>query len=532
MSVENPPQDSSVTSGSPEPPTPLPSRPPTPDRAACKERSSRTPNGRIWAHQKADLGQYRGEYWSASMVKAADEQYGVYRRTWHDQVFHREADCIEEPKPEKLRIWPVLTVSDGVRCNEELLDLKDVQPADEKENGSVNSKPTAPEAEKVASVQEASCEADRDSSDAVGPAEIPIPKLEQRIARDLLPEILMVENLRYRSHSRRAKGEAANALVVKYRRVYPVPSESPPDATRTTAHLTLPASVPRIGSGSHANVYVAHLTLDERFRLVSGAPKSQPTVRVAAKISTEVHGDCAMLENEARMYNAFPDHLSEDWSGFNVIREAATHHIGGEVRVPATALVPKFYGYFVPFDASAGKPILLMEECGVPIEPKRLTTDQRAILFAFPHSLFREGFMQNSFYVRNILVQPGPLTDPPHQRSIRTPSFRLVDFGRGERLEDLLSDAVGAIAGDETSSTAEASRKAAKKRVRTEWLESLRQEREIAKTTVFGRLCEFRHGHDKYYRGQLDVRQGKARAREWVASELLGSWWSKEYYIR
>lgn len=40
------------------------------------------------------------------------------------------------------------------------------------------------------------------------------------------------------------------------------------------------------------------------------------------------------------------------------------------------------------------------------------------------------GFVQNSFFVRNILVQPGPLTAPPEKRSKKTPSFRLIDFGR------------------------------------------------------------------------------------------------------
>jgi hypothetical protein len=41
-------------------------------------------------------------------------------------------------------------------------------------------------------------------------------------------------------------------------------------------------------------------------------------------------------------------------------------------------------------------------------------------------------FIQNSFYVRNILVQPGPLTHPPALRSSKTPSFRIIDFGRSE----------------------------------------------------------------------------------------------------
>ncbi len=41
-------------------------------------------------------------------------------------------------------------------------------------------------------------------------------------------------------------------------------------------------------------------------------------------------------------------------------------------------------------------------------------------------------FVQNSVYPRNILVQPGPLTHPRAERSLENPSFRLIDFGRGE----------------------------------------------------------------------------------------------------
>lgn len=40
--------------------------------------------------------------------------------------------------------------------------------------------------------------------------------------------------------------------------------------------------------------------------------------------------------------------------------------------------------------------------------------------------------MQNSLYTRNILMQPGPLTAHPSCRSHKTPSFRIIDFGRGE----------------------------------------------------------------------------------------------------
>ncbi len=38
--------------------------------------------------------------------------------------------------------------------------------------------------------------------------------------------------------------------------------------------------------------------------------------------------------------------------------------------------------------------------------------------------------MQGSIYARNIVVQPGPLSAPPDERSDDTPSFRIIDFGR------------------------------------------------------------------------------------------------------
>ena len=44
--------------------------------------------------------------------------------------------------------------------------------------------------------------------------------------------------------------------------------------------------------------------------------------------------------------------------------------------------------------------------------------------------------MQGSPYARNVLVQPGPLTHPPERRSLDTPSFRVIDFGRGEAYKE------------------------------------------------------------------------------------------------
>ena len=49
--------------------------------------------------------------------------------------------------------------------------------------------------------------------------------------------------------------------------------------------------------------------------------------------------------------------------------------------------------------------------------------------------LHAAGFAQNSMFVRNVLVQPGPLSAPRTVRSYKTPSFRLIDFGCGDGKE-------------------------------------------------------------------------------------------------
>lgn len=59
-------------------------------------------------------------------------------------------------------------------------------------------------------------------------------------------------------------------------------------------------------------------------------------------------------------------------------------------------------------------------------------------------NLHNAGFLQGSIYPRNILVQPGPLTLPPSKRSLASPSFRIIDFGRAEYKLDFIRDAVGA----------------------------------------------------------------------------------------
>ncbi|TFY73015.1 hypothetical protein EWM64_g10997, partial [Hericium alpestre] len=168
-----------------------------------------------------------------------------------------------------------------------------------------------------------------------------------------------------------------------------------------------------------------------------------------------------LLENEAETYNAFPRHLMEDWCGYNLVTPA--HGFP----VPATAVVPKFYGYYVPdfevpepekkensktngrYDYEGSRhdradnrpsPILLMEECGTPIQPKNFSLDQKTEIFSLLIRLHLDGVVQNSFFTRNILMQPGPLTRPPAERTLKRPSFRVIDFGRAQRWKDMAKE--------------------------------------------------------------------------------------------
>jgi hypothetical protein len=45
-------------------------------------------------------------------------------------------------------------------------------------------------------------------------------------------------------------------------------------------------------------------------------------------------------------------------------------------------------------------------------------------------------FVQGSMHRHNVLIQPGPLSVPRANRSLDTPSFRIIDFGRGWNFND------------------------------------------------------------------------------------------------
>ena len=72
-----------------------------------------------------------------------------------------------------------------------------------------------------------------------------------------------------------------------------------------------------------------------------------------------------------------------------------------------------------------------------------LLRSQLHAMFTVFHTI---GFLHGSVYPRNILIQPGPLTIPPSKRSLASPSFRIIDFGRSESKDEFMRNAIGVAA--------------------------------------------------------------------------------------
>lgn len=181
--------------------------------------------------------------------------------------------------------------------------------------------------------------------------------------------------------------------------------------------------------------------------------------RVMAKLSLE--GDYH-LWSEARNYQTFDQHMFEHWSGLNKLPEENLCSVG--------ALVPQFYGYYVPQlkdDEKEGhvtrncsiqgdnqteggeempkvirgylSPILLIEDCGESVSFRQLSVHEQNEVVALILRFNLAGWAHQSVAERNIVVQPGPFnvlskerknTEGPGERS-----FRLIDFGRSSSQE-------------------------------------------------------------------------------------------------
>jgi hypothetical protein len=222
-----------------------------------------------------------------------------------------------------------------------------------------------------------------------------IPKLEEFVPKKFLPEVLLVNDPKNLTFCTEGSDTTMASLPIDaskiYKRVFPKSDVSTeidtlcvtdptsshvsiaPDSDICTARLDFTSATP-IGLGSHSRVYRCSFRLPEA--LVS------TEVTVAAKLAFQDGESCQMLNNEATIYDGFPRHLMEDWSGFNFLPSYLNHHLNKLV-VPCKAVVPKFYGYYVPVGPNEDGPkpsaILLVEECGTPIELSKLNKAMKSV---------------------------------------------------------------------------------------------------------------------------------------------------------
>ncbi|KAG2367557.1 hypothetical protein BDR07DRAFT_1457812 [Suillus spraguei] len=174
---------------------------------------------------------------------------------------------------------------------------------------------------------------------------------------------------------------------------------------------------------------------DHERNLGSGPVPRTTIVSVAAKLSIahDPH-----LAQEAENYQSFPDHFFQYWTGYNIVPPMHDP-------VPVGALCPQFYGYYTPDELTDDKhsrlprylsPILLLEHCGREIDPDELCLDDKqecaSLVLRFHHA----GWLHGSFAARNILWQQGKPTEWPLERMGSGKSFRLIDFGRSEKLSE------------------------------------------------------------------------------------------------
>lgn len=301
-----------------------------------------------------------------------------------------------------------------------------------------------------------------------------LPKLEEFLPDGFLPDILLVHDPDRATRHRQAASEP-----VKYKRVtYQLPNAANIDVTEAkteahVAHLHL-RETNRLGTGHHSKVYSAPFTLPPPL----SAHSRTGQVTVAAKLAFPHCTAHTLLHNEARTYAQFPKHLQEEYCGFNVVPPC-------RFPVPVGPVVPKCFGFYLPVGEDGNviwreeegakhsecsesrpckvkwlSPILLMEQCGEPVLPEMFTVDQRYVhaparrvsrsvlltvhltrteVFSLVLRLHDLHITQGSFYVRNIMIQPGPLSFPRAHRSFKRPSFRIIDFGRARCLDLLLA---------------------------------------------------------------------------------------------
>jgi hypothetical protein len=230
-----------------------------------------------------------------------------------------------------------------------------------------------------------------------------VPVLQEHIPYEHLPDILLVYDadgittmIQQPSVSRNASSSGAESSAdndhtedqqadgipvpkappVRYRRVLPDLKEYD-QALRDRQRVPVVASLVLrsehlLGVGHHSMVHDGILQLPSPLTTQDGSG----CVRVAAKTAFQDprRPDAReMFMHEAKVHAKMPRNLQDDYTGF-----VKTYPI--REQVPVQAVTPKFYGYYVPVEddalkESAQSGLILLEHCGVPIDPNKLNGD-------------------------------------------------------------------------------------------------------------------------------------------------------------
>ena len=341
----------------------------------------RTPNGAVWGHSTNDLFMIQRipdvnvvTCWSRSMIK----EYG-----------ERPIDDGDEPHAPRIRRpYPLLKIDKDVNCPESWMydhfdegsEHGDPIPVEDPEDTNPKEEATVEDAKVGAEESEAKMQVDSPPSKSKqkyiyqGENGHTHRRLEERIPQQFFPNRLIVTDPSWLAFGKGKIPKEDNEPERKpwtYERLYPsFPRDLSADRLAenpVTAELYLdPSEV--VGVGHHSNVYRATLTLPNG--LSARTPDGKVTVVAKTSFTHSEHR--SLFRNEAKIFDSFPKHLSEEWCGYNIISPLSWP-------VPVGPVVPKFYGYYMPTGEKKDElsPILLMEECGTPVDPQKLTPEQR-----------------------------------------------------------------------------------------------------------------------------------------------------------
>ncbi|TDL18078.1 hypothetical protein BD410DRAFT_775301 [Rickenella mellea] len=190
--------------------------------------------------------------------------------------------------------------------------------------------------------------------------------------------------------------------------------------TRADGSVNKFSGMPRLGS---ANLQWQDKTNVPYCKHMDNGP-TPPSAKVSVAVKLSVPDD-NHLAREARIYQSLPPHLFEHWNGFNIVPPLTDP-------VPLGAVLPQFYGYYVPEEEKNEhlSPIMLLEHCGIGIDPNELNIDDKQECYSLLRRLHFEQITHNSAFHRNIVMQNGPLQEPPNRRTKDNPQFRLLDLSR------------------------------------------------------------------------------------------------------